>query len=81
MPTPRSAPKRISRSDATALRGTGVLLSGGLDSAVLLADEASGGEVHPIYISVGLAWETRRTRSRAGPTSSVGEPRRACPSA
>ena len=34
-----------------------VLLSGGLDSAVLLAEEASRGEVQPIYVSVGLAWE------------------------
>ena len=34
-----------------------VLLSGGLDSAVLLADEASRGSVQPIYVSVGLAWE------------------------
>jgi 7-cyano-7-deazaguanine synthase len=36
---------------------TAVLLSGGLDSAVLLADEASRGDVQPIYVSVGLAWE------------------------
>jgi 7-cyano-7-deazaguanine synthase len=36
---------------------TAVLLSGGLDSAVLVADEAAAGEVHPIYVSVGLAWE------------------------
>ncbi len=36
---------------------TAVLLSGGLDSAVLLADEASRGDVQPIYISAGLAWE------------------------
>ena len=37
---------------------TAVLLSGGLDSAVLVAEEAAaGGEVHPIYVSVGLAWE------------------------
>lgn len=37
-----------------------VLLSGGLDSAVLLADEAArlGAEsVQPIYVSAGLAWE------------------------
>jgi 7-cyano-7-deazaguanine synthase len=34
-----------------------VLLSGGLDSAVLLFDEASRGAVQPIYVSVGLAWE------------------------
>jgi 7-cyano-7-deazaguanine synthase len=36
---------------------TAVLLSGGLDSAVLVVDEASRGEVQPIYVSVGLAWE------------------------
>jgi 7-cyano-7-deazaguanine synthase len=36
---------------------TCVLLSGGLDSAVLLADEASRGEVVPVYVAVGLAWE------------------------
>jgi 7-cyano-7-deazaguanine synthase len=36
---------------------TAVLLSGGLDSAVLLADEAAHGEVQPVYVSVGLAWE------------------------
>jgi 7-cyano-7-deazaguanine synthase len=39
---------------------TAVLLSGGLDSAVLLADEASrgaSGAVQPIYIGAGLAWE------------------------
>ncbi len=34
------------------------MLSGGLDSAVLLADAARrGGRVQPIYVSVGLAWE------------------------
>jgi 7-cyano-7-deazaguanine synthase len=41
------------------MSGTAVLLSGGLDSAVLLADEIrrSSGAVQPIYVSVGLAWE------------------------
>lgn len=34
-----------------------VLLSGGLDSAVLLAEEAAADSVQPIYVSVGLAWE------------------------
>jgi 7-cyano-7-deazaguanine synthase len=37
---------------------TAVLLSGGLDSAVLLADEAQAGDTQPIYIGAGLAWET-----------------------
>jgi 7-cyano-7-deazaguanine synthase len=40
------------------MSGTAVLLSGGLDSAVLLVDEATRGEVQPIYVSVGLAWES-----------------------
>ena len=50
------------------MSGTAVLLSGGLDSAVLVADEAARGhgEVQPIYVSVGLAWEDaeRATASR-----------------
>ena len=46
---------------------TAVLLSGGLDSAVLVADEASaaGADVHPVYISVGLAWEAAERASVA----------------
>lgn len=36
---------------------TAVLLSGGLDSAVLVADEATRDQVQPIYVSAGLAWE------------------------
>jgi 7-cyano-7-deazaguanine synthase len=34
-----------------------VLFSGGLDSAVLVAEEATRGEVQPIYVRAGLAWE------------------------
>src|SRR5947209_8776462 len=44
---------------------TAVLLSGGLDSAVLLADEAArvgAVNVQPIYVSVGLAWEEAERR-------------------
>jgi len=57
------------------MSGTAVLLSGGLDSAVLLADEAAArgaAAVQPVYVSVGLAWEsaeraivTRLLQSRA----------------
>jgi 7-cyano-7-deazaguanine synthase len=36
---------------------TAVLLSAGLDSAVLAAAEARRGAVQPIYVSAGLAWE------------------------
>jgi 7-cyano-7-deazaguanine synthase len=37
---------------------TAVLLSGGLDSAVLLVHEAQTAIVQPVYVSVGLAWES-----------------------
>jgi 7-cyano-7-deazaguanine synthase len=40
-------------------QGTAVLYSGGLDSAVLLAHAAREGPVQPLYVSVGLAWETQ----------------------
>jgi 7-cyano-7-deazaguanine synthase len=36
---------------------TAVLVSGGLDSAVLLAEEAARSGVQPLYVGVGLAWE------------------------
>ena len=36
---------------------TAVLLSAGLDSAVLAASEGRTSEVHPVYVSTGLAWE------------------------
>jgi 7-cyano-7-deazaguanine synthase len=36
---------------------TAVLFSGGLDSAVLVADEATRRVVLPIYVATGLAWE------------------------
>ena len=39
------------------MASTSVLLSAGLDSAVLTAAEARSGEVHPVYVSTGLAWE------------------------
>ncbi|MPZ16714.1 MAG: 7-cyano-7-deazaguanine synthase [Luteitalea sp.] len=39
-----------------------VLCSGGLDSVVLLAHQAQRGEVQPIYVSVGLAWEAEERR-------------------
>ena len=34
-----------------------VLASGGLDSSVLVAKLAAGGEVYPIYVRCGFAWE------------------------
>jgi 7-cyano-7-deazaguanine synthase len=43
-----------------------ILVSGGLDSAVLLAEEharSPGERVQPIYVSVGLAWEHAERRA------------------
>lgn len=53
---------------------TAVLLSGGLDSAVLLAEEASRAETQPIYVSAGLAWEPaeRATIARFLASDGVG---------
>lgn len=48
----------MSTPHATAI----VLISGGLDSAVLLAHESQRAEVQPIYVSVGLAWEHAERR-------------------
>ena len=56
------------------MSGTAVLLSGGLDSAVLIAEEVSrvgapGGRgprseiIQPIYVGVGLAWESAERRA------------------
>ena len=39
------------------MNSTAVLLSAGLDSAVLAASEARTATVQPIYVSAGLAWE------------------------
>src|SRR5688572_13810456 len=39
-----------------------VLLSGGLDSAVLAAQEARTYVVHPVYVAAGLAWEEGEQR-------------------
>jgi 7-cyano-7-deazaguanine synthase len=41
------------------MQASAVLLSGGLDSAVLVAEEARRADqyVQPVYVSVGLAWE------------------------
>ena len=49
------------------MSGTAVLLSGGLDSAVLIAEEAARASerVQPVYIGVGLAWEAAERRAIA----------------
>jgi 7-cyano-7-deazaguanine synthase len=40
-----------------------VLTSGGLDSAVLVADVARSADVFPLYVEFGLAWETAERRA------------------
>ena len=46
-------------STTTPETATAVLLSAGLDSAVLAASEARRTRVHPIYVTAGLAWEAQ----------------------
>lgn len=40
-----------------------VLASGGLDSAVLLADLARENSIFPVYVEAGLAWEQREQQA------------------
>ncbi len=46
----------------TPMADVAVLLSGGLDSAVLTAHAAQSGLVQPVYVSSGLAWESGEVR-------------------
>lgn len=46
-------------------QGTAVLCSGGLDSVVLAAHEATHGAVQPIYVAAGFAWEPAEERTLA----------------
>ena len=49
-----------------------VLFSGGLDSAVLLAHALKEGSLQPLYVSVGLAWETQERAAAEAVLASVG---------
>ena len=44
------------------MTNTLVLVSGGIDSAVLLAQESRQARVYPLYVRVGLAWENAERR-------------------
>jgi 7-cyano-7-deazaguanine synthase len=48
----------MSARDLRPVSPTLVLLSGGLDSAVLARHEAESAPVFPLYVRVGLAWES-----------------------
>ena len=50
----------LGKNAVTNISRTAVLLSAGLDSAVLAASEARTSRVQPIYVSTGLAWEAPR---------------------
>ncbi len=51
-----------------------VLSSGGLDSAVLLADLAQENTVLPVYVESGLAWEPREKRALQGFIDALKQP-------
>ena len=51
-----------------------VLASGGLDSAVLLADLGREHTVFPVYVEAGLAWEAREKRALAAYLASLDMP-------
>lgn len=52
-----------------------VLSSGGLDSCVLLAEEAKTADVYPIYVRCGLAWEEREHEALEAFLRALNNPR------
>jgi 7-cyano-7-deazaguanine synthase len=51
-----------------------VLASGGLDSCVLLAEEAETAEVYPVYVRCGLAWEENEREALAAFLQALNHP-------
>jgi 7-cyano-7-deazaguanine synthase len=51
-----------------------VLTSGGLDSSVLLAEEAKTAEVYPIYVRCGLAWEDAERKALDSFLNALNDP-------
>jgi len=51
-----------------------VLSSGGLDSAVLIADYARDSQVFPIYIQAGLSWEAMELRALRSFVATIRSP-------
>ncbi len=59
----------------TCNQALAVLVSGGLDSAVLLGELAAAGKtVHPVYIRTGLLWEDRELAALREFVDSLGRP-------
>ncbi len=52
-----------------------VLTSGGLDSAVLVADLARSADVLPLYVEFGLAWEAAEKKSLSTYLAALGDRR------
>ncbi len=53
---------------------TAVLTSGGMDSAMLLADVAEEGPAHPLYVRAGLAWEQEEKLALEAFISAIAHP-------
>ena len=51
-----------------------VLTSGGLDSAILLADLATSNKIHPIYVRSGLRWENEEINSLQNFIDAINNP-------
>ena len=55
------------------MTATAVLTSGGLDSAALLAETASSGVAHPVYVEAGMVWESAEKASLKRFVAAVGD--------
>jgi 7-cyano-7-deazaguanine synthase len=49
-----------------------ILASGGLDSSILLADEARRAKVYPLYVECGLKWEAAERDALVGFVGALG---------
>ena len=56
------------------MTATAVLTSGGLDSAVLLAETAAGGVAYPVYVEAGMVWEAAEKASLERFIAAAGSP-------
>ncbi|MGH7933344.1 MAG: 7-cyano-7-deazaguanine synthase [Candidatus Binataceae bacterium] len=52
-----------------------VLTSGGLDSSVLMAEEARNAEVYPIYVRCGLKWEEAELKALRSFLAALANPK------
>jgi len=74
-PTETTVPLRV-MAPTEEVQATGILLSGGLDSAILLVQLlAHGWQVRPFYVRTGCNWQAEEIAAVRGLLGQLGQPR------